>query len=110
MSSSWQQQQQQLQLWLNTPIVVSSRVVVKPIDFQLEALVACIALAYVLLHTLGKKKNQRLADTWVAQAIPTIEKEFATTAKDGEGKGELLLWNGGDEAVLYASGRRSVER
>ncbi|CAO1614116.1 unnamed protein product [Parajaminaea phylloscopi] len=106
MASPWRQQ---LDTWLNTSHAITSKVSVRPIDFRLEAAVALVAVAYVLLHLVGQKKNRRLADTWVAQALPAVEKEFATTAKDGEGKGELLLWNGGDEAVFYASGRRGVE-
>lgn len=101
---------QQLEEWLHTSHRLTSKITLRPIDFKHEAFVACAAVFYLLFHLVGQKKNRRLADTWVTEALPAIEKEFATTAKDGEGKGELLLWNGGDEAVLYASGRRSVER
>lgn len=99
-----------LDTWLQHDIRLTSTLSVKPIQFKVEAFVFALALLYVFFHALGKRKNQRLAETWVKEALPAIEKEFATTAKDGEGKGQLLLWNGGDEAVLYASGRRSVER
>ncbi|CAO1636723.1 unnamed protein product [Sympodiomycopsis kandeliae] len=98
-----------LNAWLEQEIKLTASMSFKPIQFKLEAFVFALALLYLLLHFIGKKKNHRLADTWVKEALPAIEKEFATTAKDGQGKGELLLWNGGDESVFYASGRRSVE-
>lgn len=99
-----------LDAWAQHEVRLTSKISVKPVQFKLEGVVLVIALLFVLFHTIGKSKNKRLANTWVKEALPAIEKEFATTAKDGQGKGELLLWNGGDEAVLYASGRRSVER
>lgn len=102
--------QRHLQDYLHHEVHLTKNITVRPIDFKLEFAVLAVALFYILLHANGKRRNRAYADTWVREALPAIEREFATTAKDGQGKGELLLWNGGDEAVLYASGRRSVER
>lgn len=96
--------------WSREPIAITSKVSVTPYEVRGEVIVLFAGLAFWLVHLVGKSTNRRLAHNWVREAMPLIEKEFATTAKDGQGKGELLLWNGGDEAVLYASGRRSVER
>lgn len=96
--------------WANGPIAITSKVSIKPYELRTELFVFLGAIAFWIIHLVGKSTNRRLAHNWVREALPMIEKEFATTANDGQGKGELLLWNGGDEAVLYASGRRSVER
>lgn len=89
---------------------LTSKLQIRPIDFKLEAIILAFAILYSILHVIGKRRNRSKAETWVKEVLPAINREFATTADDGKGKGEMLLWNGGDEAVLYASGRRSVER
>lgn len=99
-----------LQEYLHRPRQITSKISIAPADLKWEGLALVLSLFFVLLHAIGKRRNRSLANNWVQQALPLIEKEFATTAKDSNGKGELLLWNGGDEAVLYASGRRGVER
>lgn len=99
-----------LQDYLHRPRQITSKISIAPVDLKWEGIALLLSLAFVFLHAIGKRRNRSLAHNWVQQALPVIEKEFATTAKDSNGKGELLLWNGGDEAVLYASGRRGVER
>lgn len=74
-------------------------------------------MVYLLLHVIGKIRNRNLAKAWIKTALPLLEDEFAFVGKEdagshsaGIGEGQArLVWNGGAEALAYASGRRGVD-
>lgn len=98
--------------------LIRTKVKVRPIDFKIESLFLGIAFIYFIAHLIGKSRNRSLAKAWLKTAMPLLEDEFAFVGKDdapaghhfgtGEGNGKLV-WNGGGEALAYASGRRGVD-
>lgn len=98
--------------------LIRTSVKFRPIDFKYEGLFIVAALVYYVLHRIGLSRNRALARRWLETAMPLLEDEFAFVGKEdapgghhwgvGEGKGKLI-WNGGAEALAYASGRRGVE-
>ncbi|PWN32121.1 DUF1682-domain-containing protein [Meira miltonrushii] len=98
--------------------LIRTPVKVRPIDFKLESLFLGIAFVYFIAHLIGKARNRALAKAWLKTAMPLLEDEFAFVGKEdapaghhfgtGEGDGKLV-WNGGGEALAYASGRRGVD-
>lgn len=87
---------------LEIPLV--GRFVFRPALFWLEGGVLGFCLLFVLIHLVGKTRNRQIASKFADAALSTLEQEFAVVAND-EGKGQLL-WNGGNEALMFASGRR----
>jgi hypothetical protein len=90
----------------------------RPVDFKIEAALVTVSVFYLLFHFVGKTRNRALARAWLQVAMPMLEDEFAYVGKEeekdgvhrvgvGEGSGRLV-WNGGAEALAYASGRRGV--
>lgn len=98
--------------------LIRTPVKVRPIDFKIESFFLAIAFVYFIAHQLGKIRNHALAKAWLKTAMPLLEDEFAFVGKEdaptghrfgtGEGLGKLV-WNGGGEALAYASGRRGVD-
>lgn len=90
----------------------------KPTEFKVEAALLVLAVFYLLFHFIGKARNRAFAKAWLQVAMPMLEDEFAFVGKEeevdghrvglGEGNGRLV-WNGGSEALAYASGRRGVD-
>ncbi|KAJ1028477.1 hypothetical protein NDA16_001643 [Ustilago loliicola] len=80
------------------------RFVFRPALFWLEGGVLGFCVLFVLIHYVGKTRNRQMASKVAAAAVPTLEQEFAVVAND-DGKGHLL-WNGGNSALMFASGRR----
>lgn len=78
--------------------------VFRPALFWLEGGVLGFCLFFILIHLVGKTRNRHIAERFASAALPTLEQEFAVVAND-DGKGQLL-WNGGNAAMMFASGRR----
>ena len=90
----------------------------KPVDFKIEAACFVVALLFLLFHVIGKARNRAFTKAWLQVAMPLLEDEFAFVGKEEEGEGHHLgqgegqarvVWNGGSEALAYASGRRGVD-
>lgn len=82
----------------------------EPKEYQKEGIFIGIALAYVLVWFVARQRNRNRAYAWTRAALPDLEEEFAVVATESPyGKGPLL-WNGAGDAVLFATGRRSVDR
>lgn len=93
------------------PYLVDAKV--RAWDFRVEALLLLLSLLYGVFHVLGRARNARIAKAWAAVAAPMLRNEFANVAAGkeiGVREGETLVWNGGAEAVMYATGRRGVDR
>lgn len=87
---------------LEFPLV--GRFVFRPALFWIEGGVLGFCLLFVLIHLVGKTHNRQMASRFASAALPTLEQEFAVVAND-DGKSHLL-WNGGNSALMFASGRR----
>ena len=85
-------------------IPLYGRFVFRPALFWLEGGVLGFCVLFVLIHLVGKTRNRQMADKFTKAALPILEEEFAVVAND-DGKGHLL-WNGGNAALMFASGRR----
>ncbi len=85
-------------------IPIYGRFVFRPALFWLEGGVLGFCLLFVLIHIVGKTRNRQMASKFASAALPTLQEEFAVVADD-DGKGHLL-WNGGNSAMMFASGRR----
>lgn len=85
-------------------IPLYGRFVFRPALFWVEGGVLGFCLIFVLIHLVGKTRNRQIAQMFASAALPTLENEFAAVAND-DGKGHLL-WNGGNSALMFASGRR----
>ncbi|SPO23406.1 uncharacterized protein UTRI_02084 [Ustilago trichophora] len=85
-------------------IPIAGRFVFRPALFWLEGGVLGFCVLFVLIHFVGKTRNRQMAERFASVALPALEEEFAVVAND-DGKGHLL-WNGGNSALMFASGRR----
>lgn len=88
----------------NIEIPIYGRFVFRPALFYLEGGVLGFCLLFILMHLVGKTRNCQMAERWASTALPVLDQEFAVVAND-DGKGQLL-WNGGNAALMFASGRR----
>ncbi|KAK0554224.1 hypothetical protein OC846_000933 [Tilletia horrida] len=89
-----------------------TKITFRPELFKLEAISLVVSIAYVLIYLLGRASNKSLARRWIKAASPTLINEFShigASAAAGAGA-DRLIWNGSDEALLYASGRRGVRQ
>ncbi|KAN0060912.1 hypothetical protein ACQY0O_006646 [Thecaphora frezii] len=89
-------------------IPLGSRFVLRPALFTTEAGVLGFCLLFLLIHYVGKTRNRQIAERWAKKAVPLISSEFAAVADDTKGRG-LLIWNGGSDALVFASGRRGCQ-
>lgn len=78
--------------------------VFRPALFWLEGGVLGFCLLFVLIHLVGKTRNRQMATRVAEAALPALQQEFAAVAND-DGPSHLL-WNGGNAALMFASGRR----
>ncbi|ETS63099.1 hypothetical protein PaG_02876 [Moesziomyces aphidis] len=85
-------------------IPLTGRFVFRPALFWLEGGVLGFCVLFMLVHLVGKTRNRQMAQRFATAAAPVLQQEFAVVADD-EGKGSLL-WNGGNAAFMFASGRR----
>lgn len=76
-----------------------------PSMFYLQGVLLAIALAYAVFALLGRALNRWKSRTWLRELENALQSEFAVVGKD---KSNPVVWNGGDEACLYASGRRGT--
>ncbi|PWY98489.1 DUF1682-domain-containing protein [Testicularia cyperi] len=87
-------------------IPIYGRFVFRPALFKLEGGVVAVAFLFVLMHLVGKARNRQMAERWATFATPKLEQEFAAVSRDDDSKKSAVLWNGGNTAMMYASGRR----
>ncbi|PWN49003.1 hypothetical protein IE53DRAFT_388791 [Violaceomyces palustris] len=96
---------------------LGSKFVFRPALFRAEAVLLSVSFLFLLVHLVGKSRNRLLANRWAKAALPILDQEFALVARGAGGKsksggdddGDILTWNGGGSALIYASGRRNVE-
>ncbi|KAE8227332.1 hypothetical protein CF319_g182 [Tilletia indica] len=87
-----------------------TKFVFRPELFKIEAISIGICIAYVIVYFVGRARNKALASQWIKAASPMLINEFSHIggpSSAGAGS-DRLIWNGSDEALLYASGRRGV--
>lgn len=87
-----------------------TKLVFRPELFKLEALSVIVCLLFVIAYLNGRAANKRKVRRWIQNASPILSSEFAyigASASAGAGS-DRLIWNGSDEALLYASGRRGL--
>lgn len=78
----------------------------RPALFKIEACVLAGCLAFLLIHVVGKAQNQSMAKRFADAATPVLAQEFAVVAEDDVSKKSAVFWNGGNSAMMFASGRR----
>lgn len=90
----------------------------RPIDFRLEAILLSLSLLYLIANFVGKTRNRALAEGWTKAAQAMLQDEFAHVEKVEDAQGQhvapsdghvRIIWNGGADALVYASGRRGVD-
>lgn len=89
-------------------IKLTSKFIFRPSLFQTEGAVLGLCVIFMLIHFVGKLRNRQIAEAWSRKAIPVLKEEFAAVVGDENGKG-MLMWNGGSDAVIFASGRRGCQ-
>lgn len=87
---------------------IGSRLIFRPAQFKTEGALLGLCVLYLALHFAGKTINQSRARAFAKAATPMLNSEFFLVARVREDK-DVMMWNGGDEAVMYASGRRGVD-
>lgn len=81
-----------------------------PNEFHREAFFLALSLLYLSFYLIRAQLNKAAAQRWTRVVVPALKKEFHyVPAKTPYGSGPLV-WNGAGDAMLYASGRRNVER
>lgn len=78
----------------------------RPALFKLEGLLLASIIAYVLYSFFGIQQNRAHATAWVEANEPVYKEEFAGVGLGDQAK--MLAEDGGDEFLLYATGRRGV--
>ncbi|EPQ28267.1 uncharacterized protein PFL1_04094 [Pseudozyma flocculosa PF-1] len=89
-------------------IPITSRLVFRPALFTTEGGVLGVCILFLLIHYAGKARNRQMAERWAKKAMPLLSNEFASVADDTKGRG-LVIWNGGSDALIFASGRRGCQ-
>ncbi|CAD6883900.1 unnamed protein product [Tilletia controversa] len=87
-----------------------TKLVFRPELFKLEAISVFVVIVYVLVYFAGRSRNKTLARQWIKSASPIIINEFSYIGAPASvgASTDRLIWNGSDEALLYASGRRGL--
>ncbi|KAK0537884.1 hypothetical protein OC842_001484 [Tilletia horrida] len=91
-------------------VIGKTKFVFRPELFKLEALSFVICVVYVAVYFAGRSANKGLARRWIKAASPYIVNEFSHIGapQSAGASSDRLIWNGSDEALLYASGRRGL--
>ena len=79
---------------------------IRPSELKREAAVLLLLLSYLALSLYGKAYARKEANRWFASAKDYIKSEFSSVGLD---KDEILIQDGGDKFVGFATGRRGVE-
>ncbi|WFD37002.1 hypothetical protein MCUN1_003894 [Malassezia cuniculi] len=80
-----------------------------PSMFYIQFAIVAVALVYFVFALLGRMVNRWRASAWLRTLEKVLPSEFAHIG-DTEAKNRTVVWNGGDEASIYATGRRGVSR
>lgn len=78
----------------------------RPAELQYEIAILGALVLYVLASLVGRRANAARASTWFDKNRAAFKEEFAAYGIGKEGRYEQ---DGGDEFVVFATGRRAVE-
>ena len=80
-------------------------------DFYYEYAMLCIAVLYYILHRLGQKRNQFLAQKWIDSNKALLTEQFAQFGiPSNDGRIVPLSHDGGALYESYATGRVAIRR
>mgnify|MGYP001762195321 CR=1 FL=1 len=81
-----------------------------PSMFYVQGTLLAAAFVYLVLAFAGRAINGWRTRAWARELGQALQSEFAVVGTGEErGGAPRLLWDGGDRAMLYASGRRGVQ-
>lgn len=82
-------------------------------DFSVyEAIMAVLVVIYILNCISGKSSNDKLANKWLKQCLPYLEKNYAHIGMTNEyqsNSNQILLKESYNNYKCYASGRGNVK-
>ncbi|WFD31158.1 hypothetical protein MSPP1_002192 [Malassezia sp. CBS 17886] len=78
-----------------------------PREYYVQAAIVGAALVYALVAAVGRWWNRRIVQDMERELTRAIAPQFAHVGANNDAP--ALLWNGGDQAVLFASGRKGVD-
>lgn len=97
-------------VWTGT--VWKVNLALRPRQFYVQGTLLAMALLLFVIAVLGRLSNRWRVQSWSRVYTRALEDEFVQVgADDAATRGSVprLVWNGGDEACLFASGRRGVQ-
>ncbi|KAL4399107.1 endoplasmic reticulum calcium ion homeostasis protein [Malassezia pachydermatis] len=77
--------------------------------FRIQGIVLGVVVVYIVFATLGHLLNKQRMAAWSKVYGEYLRKEFAQVGIDATSAEPKLMWNGSDEACLFATGRRGVD-
>lgn len=79
-----------------------------PSQFYIHGVILAVVAVYILLGQIGRWRQRRHVAAWSEVYGRALQREFAQVGADALSAAPKLLWNGSDEACLFATGRRGV--
>lgn len=81
----------------------------RPAQFYVQGFLVGLSLLYLLLAFIGRAVNRWRVRAWHRQFSAALQKEFVQVGADAVSALPVLVWNGANEACLFATGRRGVD-
>ena len=86
----------------------NTELVFRPKPFYIQGALICVLLVFLLFAMIGRMLNRWRVRAWHHTYARALESEFAQVGMDSGRAMPALVWNGADEACLFATGRRGV--
>lgn len=81
----------------------------RPRQFYVQGVLLGVLMVFLLGSLLGRVYNRWVVKSWHLVYARALETEFSQVGIDTSGIAPKLIWNGADEACLFATGRRGVD-
>lgn len=81
----------------------------RPRQFYVQGVLLGVLTVFLLGSLLGRAYNRWVVKSWHIVYARALETEFSQVGIETSGISPKLIWNGADEACLFATGRRGVD-
>lgn len=89
--------------------VMNLKLAFRPAQFYVQGTLVALSVLYLLVAFVGRAVNRWRVRAWRQRFGAALQKEFAQVGADAASAQRALLWNGANEACLFATGRRGID-
>lgn len=94
-------------VWEGT--IMNVKLAFRPAQFYVQGALVALSVLYLLIAFAGRAVNRWRVRAWHQRFGAALQKEFVQVGADAASAQPVLLWNGPNEACLFATGRRGID-